>query len=525
MKKNFIENFKKDFPASIVVFLVALPLCLGIALASGAPLYAGLIAGVVGGIVVGFFSGSAIGVSGPAAGLAVIVLNAITDLGSYEIFLVAVVLAGVLQIIMGYLKAGIVAYYFPTSVIHGMLAGIGILIVLKQLPHAFGYDKNFEGNESFLQPDNQNTFSELYNMLNFISPGVLIITAVSLVILLIWQSKFITSNKILGAIPGPLLAVISGIALNLFFTDNANLMVSPEHLVTLPIASNLSEFMGNFTTPDFSGLLNPQVYISAVIIAVVASIETLLCVEATDKLDPEKRVTPTNKELKAQGIGNIVSGLIGGIPITQVIVRSSANLQAGNKTKMSAILHGVFIIVSVVLIPKVLNLIPLGTLAAILLLVGYKLAKPALFIKMYKEGKSQFLPFLVTVIGILFTDLLTGIGFGLIVAVFIILRDNYKVPFDLDLNEETAVNTYTINLSESVSFLNKASIRKTLDKIPDNSKVVIDASKSYSIHQDVIEIIEDFKTHAESSNIELELIALYEHKNNMPNLNFNITKK
>lgn len=525
MKKNFIENLKKDFPASIVVFLVALPLCLGIALASGAPLYAGLIAGVIGGIVVGFFSGSAIGVSGPAAGLAVIVLNAITDLGSYEIFLVAVVLAGVIQIIMGYLKAGIVAYYFPTSVIHGMLAGIGILIFLKQLPHAFGYDKDFVGDESFIQPDNQNTFSELFNMLNFISPGVLIITAVSLVILLIWQSKFITSNKVLGAIPGPLLAVISGIVLNLFFADKSNLMVSPDHLVSLPIATSVTEFMGNFTTPDFSGLLNPQVYVTAVIIAVVASIETLLCVEATDKLDPEKRVTPTNKELKAQGIGNIISGLIGGIPITQVIVRSSANLQAGNKTKMSAILHGLFIIISVISIPKILNLIPLGTLAAILLLVGYKLAKPALFIKMYKEGKSQFLPFLITVIGILFTDLLTGIGFGLIVAIFIILRDNYKVPFDLDLKEDATVNVYTINLSESVSFLNKASIRKTLDKIPENSKVVIDASKSYSIHHDVIEIIEDFKIHAESSNIELELIALYEHKNNMPNLNFNITKK
>tara|TARA_B110000037_G_scaffold221377_1_gene292227 strand:+ start:3960 stop:5546 length:1587 start_codon:yes stop_codon:yes gene_type:complete len=524
-KFNFLKNFKTDLPSSMVVFLVALPLCLGIALASGAPLYAGLISGVIGGIVVGVFSGSKLGVSGPAAGLAVIVLNAITDLGSFEVFLVALVLAGFIQIIMGFAKAGIIAYYFPSSVIHGMLAGIGIIIVLKQIPHAFGYDKDPEGNLTFMQTDSQNTFSELFNMIEFISPSVVIITITSLIILLLWQSKWITNNSLLKQIPGPLLAVMSGIGLNLFFSTNPEMVVSADHLVSIPVSDGFAGFIGNFTFPNFAALTNPQVYITAVVIAVVASLETLLCVEATDKLDPNKNVTPTNLELKAQGVGNIVSGLLGGLPITQVIVRSSANIQAGGKSKLSAILHGVFLILTVVAIPKILNLIPLGTLAAILLIIGFKLAKPSLFLKMYVQGKSQFIPFVVTILGIVFTDLLTGIGLGLIVATFVILRNNYKVPFIMqeeNVEEEKNIN---IKLAQSVTFLNKASLLKTFANIPDNSTVTLDAADTYFIHQDVLEIIEDFKIHAVASNIKLDCIELYEHKELVKKLNFQITDK
>ena len=525
-KLHPLKHLKSDLPASIVVFLVALPLCLGIALASGAPLFSGLIAGIIGGVVVGSMSGSPLGVSGPAAGLAVIVLNAITELGGFEIFLVSVILAGVLQLLMGFLKAGIIAYYFPSSVIYGMLAGIGILIFLKQIPHAFGYDKDPEGDESFFQADGENTFSELWNMLDFISPGVLIITAVSLAILLIWDSKFVKKIKALAMIPGPLLAVIVGVILNTVFKSNPELAISSEHIVSLPVASSASEFFGNFTLPDFSALGNPKVYVTAIVIAVVASLETLLCVEASDKQDDLKRVTPTNQELRAQGIGNIVSGLIGGLPVTQVIVRSSANQQAGGKTKASTIAHGILILISIVLIPTVLNLIPLGVLAAILLVVGYKLAKPSTFKAMYKQGLGQFVPFVVTVIGIVFTDLLTGRGIGMAVAIFIILRNNFKVPLNVQSKEVSdKVQNIKIVLSEDVTFLNKASVLTTLSNIPDNSVVEINASDTHFIHCDVLEIIEDFVVNAESRGIKLTLIELYDHKELNPLDHLKITEK
>lgn len=525
MNKNFIQNLKSDFPASIVVFLVALPLCLGIALASGAPLYAGVIAGIVGGIVVGSMSGSSLGVSGPAAGLAVIVLTAIQDLGSYEIFLVAVVIAGVIQIILGIARLGVIAYYFPTSVIHGMLAGIGILIFLKQIPHALGYDKDPEGDFRFFQIDSENTFSEILNSINYISPSIIIITLVSLAILLLWQSKIIAKIKVLAAIPGPLLAVVSGIVLSLMFADNPSLAIDAEHMVSIPVANSFNEFLGNFTFPEFSAITNPQVLITAVVIAVVASLETLLCVEATDKLDPNKNITPTNKELIAQGAGNIVSGMIGGLPVTQVIVRSSANIQSGGKTKLSAIFHGFLLLISIVAIPGLLNKIPLATLAAILLIVGYKLAKPALFKKMWSQGLSQFIPFVVTIAGIVFTDLLTGIALGMAVAICVILLDNFKIPFLVEVEDQGNQKEIKIVLSESVTFLNKASLLKALDNIPDGSKVIIDASNTFFMHHDVLEIIEDFKIHAESTDIDLEIIDLYEHKEKTPNTNFTISKK
>jgi MFS superfamily sulfate permease-like transporter len=505
---NPFKNFKSDFPASIIVFLVAMPLCLGVALASGAPLYSGLISGIIGGIVVGSLSGSPLGVSGPAAGLAVIVLSAINELGSFEIFLVAVVLAGVLQLLMGYARAGVIAYYFPSSVVYGMLAGIGILIFMKQVPHAVGDDLVLEGDWSFSQADGENTFSELITMFSNFSPSIMIVSVISLAILILWETPFFKQNKITKLIQGPLVVVVLGIVLNLAFASNPAWAISAEHLVNIPVASNADEFFSNFAFPDFNALKNPRIYVLAVIIAIVGSLETLLCTEASDKQDTLKRVTPVNRELKAQGVGNIICGLIGGIPITQVIVRSSVNQQSGGKTKASAVLHGVLILLSIIIIPNLLNLIPLATLAAILMVVGYKLAKPALFLKMYKQGLSQFIPFVATISGILFINLLVGIGIGMVVAIFIILRNNYKVASRVVLNKEGSNNNIRLVLSEDVTFLNKASIQGTLAQIPNGTNLEIDASNTFFIHHDVIEIIDDFKINAASRNITVTTIAL-----------------
>jgi len=504
-------NLKADIPASIVVFLVAMPLCLGIALASGAPLYSGIISGIVGGIVVGSLSGSSLGVSGPAAGLAVIILTAIGDLGAFDIFLVSVILAGIIQVIMGFARAGIIGYFFPSSVIHGMLAGIGILIFLKQLPHAFGYDADLEGDQSFIQADGHNTFSELYYMLEQINPGSVVVTAISLVILILWDTKFMKNLSFTKIIPGPLVAVATGITLNNVFSGMATFNIEKEHLVNVPVPENFQEFLGNFVFPNFSGgLTNPAVYTTAIVIAVVASLETLLSLEATDQLDPMKRVSPANRELKAQGIGNIVAGFIGGIPVTQVIVRSSANVQSGGKTKASAILHGIWLLLSILLIPSLLNQIPLATLAAVLLLVGYKLAKPELFRGMFKQGWGQFLPFVVTIVAMLFSDLLKGIGLGMLVAVFVILRNNLKISYHATREHLNGKHTIRIKLSEDITFLNKASIRKALAEIEDGCSVIIDASNNHFIHYDVIEIIEDFQISAKSRDIDVEVFNLGE---------------
>lgn len=506
--KGIFSNLKNDFPASIVVFLVATPLCLGIALASGAPLFAGIIAGMVGGILVGAVSGSQVGVSGPAAGLAVIVLSAIATLGSWETFLLAVVLAGVMQLVLGFARAGVIGYYFPSSVIKGMLAGIGVIIILKQIPHAFGYDEVPEGSLEFGQADSQNTLSELINMFNFIQPGAFIVMLVSLGILLLWERPFMKKVKLLQWIQGPLVAVVGGILLNLLFVAAVpSLAIDVKHLVQIPVAEDFAGFIGLFTLPDFSHIGNQAVWVAAATIAVVASLETLLCVEATDKLDPYHRITPTNRELKAQGLGNLVSGLIGGLPVTQVIVRSSANIQSGGVSKMSAILHGFLLLFAAMLIPAVLNLIPLATLAAILFVVGYKLAKPSLFKQMYRLGWYQFIPFAITVAGIVFTDLLTGIGLGMAVAIFYILRNNYRNPYFFT-EEKTADKVLHIRLSEDVSFLNRASIMRTLDEIPPNSKVEIDATRSVNIDYDVYEIIREFEEKAKWNNIDVTVIGL-----------------
>ncbi len=512
---GILKNLKYDIPASIVVFLVAVPLCLGIALASGAPLFSGIIAGIVGGIVVGALSGSQLGVSGPAAGLAVIVLSAIQELGAFEIFLMAVVIGGVIQLILGYAKAGIIGYYFPSSVIKGMLSGIGIIIILKQIPHAFGYDKDYEGSLAFTQPDGHNTFSELFYMFEAISPGAVIITALSMLILILWERPFMKKIKLFQIVQGPLVVVSLGIILNLIFQNIPSLNLKAEQVVAIPVADSISGFFGQFTFPAFGSITNPTVWITGITIAVVASLETLLCLEATDKLDPYKRVSPANRELKAQGIGNVLSGLIGGLPITQVIVRSSTNIQSGGRTKMSAILHGVILLGCAMVIPKVLNLIPLASLAAILFLVGYKLAKPSLFKEMYALGKKHFAPFIVTILGIVFTDLLVGIGIGLVVAIMNVLYNNYKKPFLFETDKHLKDGVIRLELAEDVTFINKASILRTLSQIQDGSKVIIDASKSIYIDNDVVEIIKEFETNAEYRDIDLQIIEL--ESNGVPN--------
>jgi MFS superfamily sulfate permease-like transporter len=480
---------------------------LGIASASGAPPFAGLIAGIIGGLVVGGLSGSPLGVSGPAAGLASIVAFYIADFGGllnggFELFLVAVVLAGAIQLLLGVLKMGFIAYFFPSSVIHGMLAGIGIKIFITQIPHAFGVDKLAEG--SF---DGGKSLQVYYDVYSQSIPQIVLITAVSLGILILWQMPFITKQKFAKIIPGPFLAVAAGILMVLFFGD-ASFLSSHEHLVNIPIASSVDGFFQNFTTPDFSALANPQVYLVAVIIAFVASIETLLCVEASDKMDVYKRTTPTNRELRAQGIGNMISGMIGGLPVTQVIVRSSANQQSGGKTKASTMIHGGLILISIIAIPSLLNLVPKATLAAILFVVGVKLAKPALFKKIYKEGWGQFLPFVITIVVMTATDLLIGVTAGLVVAIAVILRNNFKFPLKTVIDKRGERTCYHITLSENVTFLNKASFLNTLSNIPDNAIVEINASGTHFIHHDVIEIIEDFKINAESRSITLELIDL-----------------
>lgn len=500
---KFIKN---DLPAGLVVFLVALPLCLGIALASGAPLFSGIIAGIVGGTIVALTSGSALSVSGPAAGLTVIVLNAITQLGSYEVFLLAVVLAGLIQIALGLLKAGIIGYYFPSSVIKGMLAAIGIILILKQLPHAVGYDKDNEGDFDFIQADGQNTFSEILNSFNHIHPGAVIIAAISLFILIMWERPFLKKYTFFKIVPGALLVVILGIVINEWFkASNPSLYLSGEKLVQLPVAKSATEFIGQFTLPDFTAFGNYHVYVVAITIAIIASLESLLSVEAADKLDPYKRNTPTNRELKAQGLGNMVSGLIGGLPLTAVIVRSSANINSGGKTKLSAIFHGIFLLLSVIGLASVLNKIPLACLAALLLTVGYKLAKVSLFKSMFKLGWDQFLPFVITVIAIQFSDLLKGIGIGMAVSVFFILRSNYKRSYFFHKETHKEGDIITITLAEDVTFLNKGSIMQTLTHLPENTTVIIDGSKSHNIDLDVLEIIHDFKNTAELKNINLEL--------------------
>ena len=506
------KNIKSDLPASIVVFFVALPLCLGIALASGAPLFSGLIAGIVGGIVVGMLSGSQIGVSGPAAGLAAIVLTAITALGGWENFLVAVVLGGVIQILFGVLKLGIIGYYFPSSVIKGMLTGIGIIIILKQIPYFFGLDKNPEGDFAFLQVDGENTISELLKSINALlsgnfDKGATIIALVAMGILILWSNVLSKKGKIFQLIQGPLVAVVAGIVFYLV-TRDSSMALSSDHLVSVPVPESLSEITSLLAFPNFEVITRTDVIITAFTIALVASLETLLCVEATDKLDPQKRVTPTNRELLAQGTGNVISGLIGGLPITQVIVRSSANIQSGGRTKASAIIHGFFLLISVITIPQILNYIPLSVLAAILFIVGYKLAKPKLFKTMYNLGWKQFIPFMVTILGIVFIDLLWGIGLGLAVGIVVILIKSYQNSHFLHIEDKSnGKHKIKMTLAEEVTFFNKGAILKELDSLPIDTYLELDVRKTRYLDNDIIEILEDFAFKAKERNIDIKLIS------------------
>ncbi|CAG5078053.1 SulP family inorganic anion transporter [Parvicella tangerina] len=521
-------SFGSDFPASIVVFFVALPLCLGIAHGSEAPLMSGLIAGIIGGTVVGIISGSRFGVSGPAAGLMTIVAGAIATLdqtlqpfggilyssisgptetasklvnpeAAFSAFLAVVVIAGVFQILLGVFKLGFIAYYFPNSVINGMLAGIGVTIFLKQIPHAIGDDRVDEGDEGFSLAHVWQDFIDTFDAMNY---GAVIIAAISLGILILFQQKFITKNQILKFVPGSMVAVILAIILNYAFKGNADLELGQNHLVNLGSMEGPSDFFADMRFPDFSAAFKSiHVWITGALIALIASLETLLCVEATDRMDPAKNVTPANRELIAQGTGNMISGLIGGLPITQVIVRSSANINAGAKSKWSAILHGVLLFLCVLFIPFVLKLIPLSALAAVLLIVGYKLAHPKKFKAMYKEGWSQFIPFVVTVVLVWKLGLLNGVLIGLGLAFLFILYNNFAHSFYFKSDEHQEGEPYVLHLSEHMTFLNKASLIKVFKEIPDGSEVIIDMTNTVDVDSDIWDTIDNFETNAFERNI------------------------
>lgn len=500
---NPLGNLKYDLPASIVVFLVALPLCLGIALASGAPMLSGIIAGVVGGIVIGSLSGSNLSVCGPAAGLTTIVISALTQLNSFEAFLCAVILAGVFQLILGIVQAGTIGHFFPASVIKGMLSAIGLILILKQIPHALGYDKDFEGDEEFFQADGENTFSEIINALNYITPGAVIISVLSILILIFWDKPAIKNHKFLQYVPGPLLVVVFGVVTNWLYQINfPGLVISPEHLVALPL---VGDFWGQMNFPDFSHFTNPKVYTIALTLGLVASLETLLSIEAADKLDQFKRITPLNRELRAQGIGNMVSGFLGGLPITAVIVRTSANINAGARTKLSTIVHGGLLLSTVMLIPNILNLIPFSSLAAILILTGYKLTKPSLYRDAFRKGWDQFIPYVVTIVAILLTNLLIGIFIGIIVGLIYVLKTNFIEAITVVKHGDN----YLLRLNKDVTFLNKAMLRKTFERFPDGANLVIDGGNAQFIDRDIVETLEDFILNAPSRNIQVEIKKTY----------------
>ncbi len=496
--KKYIQNFGADLSASVVVFLVAIPLCLGIAVASGVNEMSGIIAGVIGGIVVGFISGSQLSVSGPAAGLTAIVAAGVLKLPAIEAFFLAVVIAGVFQILMGIFKLGIIGDYIPNSVIKGMLAAIGIILILKQVPHLVGYDKDYEGDESFFQITGENTFSSVLKSINHFTPNAIIIGLISIVILIIYENKKIKSLKLFQLFSGPLCVVIVGILMNQFLGNIEDPITDRNaHLVNIPIANTVNDFVGFLKFPNWSFLNNMDVWVIGLTLAMVASLETLLGIEAVDKLDSLKRVTPSNRELIAQGLGNITSGMLGGLPLTSVIVRSSANVNAGAKTKLSAIFHGLLILICVAFLPNILNLIPKAALAAILVFTGYKLAKITLFKEYYQKGWDQFMPFIITIISIIFTDLLKGVIVGIIIGLFYVIRSNYRSAI-FSVSEG---NNVLIRLRKDVSFFIKPLLKQKLEEIPENSNLIIDLMQAEHIDKDVIDTINEFIKHAALKNI------------------------
>jgi MFS superfamily sulfate permease-like transporter len=500
------KHIKSDLMAGTVVFLVALPLCLGIAVASGASPFAGVITGIIGGIVVGLLSRSHVSVSGPAAGLIAIVLVAVTDLG-YPAFLAAVVIAGCIQLVLGLAKAGGISSYFPSSVIEGMLVAIGIIIIKKEIPHAMGYDKEHEGDfySYRLLEEDKGFLTELLHSFNFAHTGAMIVAAVSIAILIAFNK--VQALKRIKAIPGALVAVVAGILLNELFKSAAPaLAITGEHLVSLPVAGSFNEFIGQFTLPDVSSLARPGVWVVGLTIAVVASIETLLCLEAGDKMDPYKRFSSANAELRAQGIGNILAGMGGGLPMTSVIVRTTANVNAGARTKLAAVIHGVLLLAAAVAIPGLLNRIPMASLAAILIMIGIKLANPSVFRHMWEKGRDQFIPFLVTVVAVVATDLLKGVAVGLVFSIYYILKGNMKLAYFFKKEEHHKGETIHIDLAQEVSFLNKAAIKQTLADLPADSRLVINAGDTVYIDHDVLELIRDFVAYgSKEKNIEVEL--------------------
>ena len=498
----YLQHLGKDIPAGLVVFLVALPLCLGIAMASGAPLFAGVISGIIGGIVVAWLSGSQLSVSGPAAGLTIIVLHAIQNLGSFRAFLLAVMVAGLFQLILGYLRAGVIGAYFPSAVIKGMLAAIGLILIMKQIPHVVGFDADFEGDEAYMPSDAESTVAEIFKSFSAFSLGPVIVSAVSIVILLLWETALFKRSRLLSLVPGPLIAVLWGVGFNLATLDSTNgLAIHPEHLVSLPVIQGVEGFISQITLPDFSQYANPEIYTVALTMTIVASLETLLSLEATDKLDPSKQVAPTSQELKAQGIGNLLSGLLGGLPMTAVIVRSAANINAGGKTKVACFVHGLLLLLSVMFLSQYLNLIPLACLASILVLTGYKLAKPKLFMEMYAKGMNQLAPFVITVTAILVSDLLKGMAIGVVCGLFFVIKANYHAAISLTQDGKH----YLLRLHKDVSFLNKALLRRYLDRIEEGGSVIIDGSKAQFIDQDILETIHDFLDSAKDNDISVDL--------------------
>jgi len=493
------KNLRADLPSSIVVFFVAIPLCLGISLASGAPLISGLLAGILGGVVTGILSGSQLSVSGPAAGLASIVLASIGDLGTFQALSAAVVLAGIIQIILGFLNAGSIGYFFPSSVIKGMLAGIGLILILKQIPHALGDDKDYEGDESFFQPDQQNTFTEIISAVMNLALGAVVISGLCIVLLILWNTDFIRKNKWLSLIPGPLLAVVAGVLLNNLFAEfSIALSLNDKHLVDLPSTSDLGSWI---TFPDWSALNNNKVFVIAITLSLVASLESLLSIEAADKMDPYRRMTPLNRELKAQGITNVISGMVGGLPVTSVIVRTSANIASGAQTKLSAILHGALIALALIFVPAWQKQIPLAALAAILLLIGWKLSSPGLWKEQWNRGLDQFIPFAVTIVVILFTNLLLGIFIGMLTALYFVLKTNFHSAL-IQVNHGS---NYLIKFTKDASFLNKTILVGALEKVPEGAYLLVEGSSVQYFDNDILEILNDFVKSSEKKNIRVEV--------------------
>lgn len=497
-----LESIGRDVSAGLVVFLVAMPLCLGVALASGVPFTSGLLAGIIGGIVVSWASGSALSVSGPAAGLTVIVLNAVASLGSLERFALATVMAGVLQLVFGWLGAGVVAAFFPVAVIRGMLAAIGLVLIMKQVPHAAGYDADYEGDESFLQGDMHTTFSEIFYSLGALSPTAIMISLLSLLILLLWEGPWRQRSRYLRYLPGPLLVVIAGTLIQqaamLYMPGYA---LQPEHLVTLPVMATPLDFLQTLRMPDWNGLSDWPVYQVAFTLAVVASIETLLSIEAVDRIDPRRRITPPNRELKAQGLGNILSGLLGGLPITSVIVRSSANVNAGGDSRLSSFVHGLLLLVSTLFLAAELNHIPLSCLAAILLQTGYKLCHPKVWREMIAKGHSQLVPFVTTIVAILLTDLLKGMLVGVAVGLYFVIRTNFNAAIALTRHD----HNYLLKLRKDVSFLNKSLLRQLLLEVEHGSHLIIDGTRAHFVDSDIRDMLQEFCESAGEKRIAVEL--------------------